>query len=118
MADNWFRRKKWTPTDRDAFFARLRRSRSTFHKAQYLRIQAVELKVTGSPEGTAAALELAEVLLRDYPDPSELAHAHFIRAECLQARADVQGAVGAYRKAIQAQRTQPNVRTTVHQAFA
>jgi tetratricopeptide (TPR) repeat protein len=118
MAEEWFRRKTWTPADREAFFDRLRRSRTTFHKAQYLRIQAVELQEVGSQAGVSAALELAEVLLRDYPEPSELAQAHLIRAECLEPRGDVAGAVEAYHSALQAQRAQPKVSTTAHLAFA
>jgi hypothetical protein len=118
MAEDWFRRKTWTPADRETFFARLRRSRTTYHKAQYLRVQAVELQATGTPEGVDAALELAEVLLRDYPAPTELAHAHLIRAECLESRGDVAGAAEAYRHALRAQRACPKVRTTAHQGFA
>ena len=46
MAEEWFRRKTWTQEDREAFFARLKRSRGLFHKAQYLRVQAYELAET------------------------------------------------------------------------
>ncbi|MBN9519148.1 hypothetical protein J0H58_11615 [bacterium] len=118
MAKDWFRRTTWTPADREAFFARLRRSRTTFHKAQYLCLQAGTFLGCRTPEGTAAALELTEVLLRDYPDPFELASAHLIRAEYLESQGDVPGAVEAYRHALQAQRDHPRVRTTAPQGFA
>jgi hypothetical protein len=118
MAKNWFRRTTWTPADREEFFARLRRSRTTFNKSQYLCIQAGTLLGTHTPEGIVAALELTEVLLRDFPDPFELASAHLIRAECLESRVDIPGAVEAYRCALQAQRDHPKVRTTAYEDFA
>jgi hypothetical protein len=44
----WFRRTTWTPEDEASFRARLKRSRGSFHKAQYLRIQAEHLQEVGT----------------------------------------------------------------------
>ena len=62
MNDDWFRRKTWTPKDREEFFARLRRSRGAFHKAQYARIQAYELLITRRREAYTAGLELLDMI--------------------------------------------------------
>ena len=65
---DWYRRTTWSQTDREAFHARLKRSRSEEGKAQYLRIQALHLQETGDPERIAAAVELLDELLAKYPD--------------------------------------------------
>jgi len=41
MAD-WYRRKTWTKTDEEEYFAKLGRARKD-GRAQYLRVQAIEL---------------------------------------------------------------------------
>jgi tetratricopeptide (TPR) repeat protein len=118
MADDWFRRKTWTEADRKEFFVRLQRSRGADRKAQYLRIQAVELLSTPTSEGVAAAFELTEILLRDYPERSELALAHKIRGECFEANGKFCEAIEEYRHSMQAQRDYPNSLTGVHLSFA
>lgn len=55
---DWFRRKSWTNTDEEEFFAGLKRVRNDEH-AQYLKIQAIELVETRDNE----LLDVAEVLL-------------------------------------------------------
>jgi hypothetical protein len=89
-----------------------------YHKAQYLAIQGWQLQSIGTPEMNDAALELADLLVREYPDPSQLASAHFLRAECFLARDDLQGAIAAFRQSLQAQREYPKEHTLVHQQFA
>lgn len=110
-ADDWFRRPTWTAADRDAFDARLRRSRSNFHKAQYLRIQAAHLAEVGTPVLHEAALELLARLIRDHPEPSELASAHQQRGASLRALGRADEAIAAYEAAVDAQNRFPNVRT-------
>ena len=48
MAD-WFRRKAWTKTDEEEFFTKLNRARKD-GRAQYLKIQAIELVQTKDKE--------------------------------------------------------------------
>jgi len=43
MATDWYRNKSWNTNISDDFEARLKRSRGTFGKAQYLKIQGLEL---------------------------------------------------------------------------
>ncbi|MFI5459500.1 MAG: hypothetical protein ACHRXM_29085 [Isosphaerales bacterium] len=118
MADEWYRRKTWGPEGRQEFFARLRRSRSLFHKSQYLRVQAIELQETGTAEGIAAALELIAILIQEYPDLSQLAAAYLVEGECREQSGDTDGAIEAYRQSIRAQRDYPNFRVNAHRSFA
>jgi len=46
MATDWYRCKLWTKAEEEHFFAKLGRARKD-GRAQYLRIQAVELVDTG-----------------------------------------------------------------------
>jgi len=117
MPIEWFRCKTWTSADREQFFARLRPTRTVEKKAQYLRVQAVELLTTGTAEGAEAARELVEVLLKDYAIPFELAQAYLIKGECLERARDLPGAIAVYRQSLEAQRVYPNVRTTAPLAF-
>ena len=89
-----------------------------YNKAQYLVIQARTLNTIGTTEATEAALELADMVVRDYPDASQLADAHFLRAECLLQRDDPNEGLAAFRNSMQAQRNYPKVHTLVHEAFA
>lgn len=118
MPELWYRRTSWTAADREAFFARLRRSRTPYHKAQYLQIQAHHLYRLGRKATTRAALELIDVLLQEYPEPSQLASAYLVRDECLEALGELPAALEAYRQALQAQRNYPKVTTLAPQTFA
>jgi tetratricopeptide (TPR) repeat protein len=106
--DDWFRRTTWSATDRAEFFARLERSRTSFHKAQYLRLQALALASTGLH---AAAIELLDHLFVEYSEPSQLAQAHLQKAECLAQLNQPNDAVEEFRASLQAERDFPNVRT-------
>ena len=117
MADDWFRRKTWTPKDRKDFFARLHRSRGAFHKAQYARIQAYELLTTRTREAYSAALELLDTILVEWPHESQLASVHNHRAECFAGLGNLPGAVEAYRQVFQTQRVHKNRQTMAQLDF-
>ncbi|MFO1396528.1 MAG: hypothetical protein U1F48_05640 [Burkholderiales bacterium] len=115
---DWFRRSTWSEIDRAAFFARLSRSRSEFHKAQYVRIQAFHLAEADTPEMHSAALELLGLLFRDWPENSQLAQAYDQRARSLLALGNVDGAIESFRMALDAQRNEPSIRTDAHLGLA
>lgn len=117
MADDWYRRKTWTPKDREEFLARLRRSRSAFNKAQYARIQAYELLSCRTQKGYLAALELLDMILAEWCDSPELAPAHHHRAECFLGLGDLPQALESYRLVFKAQREQKKRLTTAHLDF-
>jgi tetratricopeptide (TPR) repeat protein len=104
---DWYRRQTWTAADREEFFARLRRSRSTFHKAQYLYIQAYCLHEAGLSE---EALELIDIQLRDYLDESrQVAMAFSTKGDVLAALGRTDEALEAYRASFEQERSQcPN----------
>jgi len=77
---DWFRRSTWTAQDEADFQANLGRSRSIFHKEQYLRIQAARLAAVGSEPLIEAALRLLDQLISQFPHDSQLALAFQQRA--------------------------------------
>jgi tetratricopeptide (TPR) repeat protein len=109
MAVNpWFRRSAWSPSDRADFFARFARSRLG-NRAQYLRIQAWHLQQVGTEPMYEAALDLLNMLVADYPEPTQLSEAHSQRAACLAATGRTEEAILEYRTALGGQREFPNV---------
>jgi tetratricopeptide (TPR) repeat protein len=114
----WFRRTTWSPEDHAEFQERLGRSRSTFKKAQYLRIQALHLAEIGTPHLLEAAITLLDQLITHFPDPFELARAHQQRARCLSDLGRHQEAIEAYEAAVIAQRACPNVQSGIPVDYA
>lgn len=113
---DWFRKTTWTPEDEASFYARLRRARGTFHKAQYLSLQAFTLKEAGL---FAQALKLYDEVLRDYPMEKWLLAGSLLgKAEALSALGDCATAMQTFRAAVQAQREYPNVRHHIALSFA
>lgn len=117
MAEDWYRRKTWTMKDREEFFARLRRSRGAFHKAQYARIQAYELFTTRTREAYLAALELLDMILAEWGEDAQLASVHHHRAECFSGLGDLPRAIDAYRRVFQTQRSRKSELTMAHLDF-
>jgi len=74
---DWFRKTTWSEADQADFWSHLRRSRTIFNKAQYLRIQANYL----SNRFPTVSLELIEVMIKDFPSRFELASAELLRGE-------------------------------------
>ncbi len=105
---DWFRRKTWSTDDATDFQARLKRARTTFNKAQYLRIQAVELQAVGNKMLTTVALSLLNQLVAEFPDGSQLSAAHMQRAACYADLQQFDEALRAYRSAFDARRAAPN----------
>lgn len=66
--DNWYRNTIWNEEIERSFEERLKRSRGSFHKAQYVRIQATYLLRTKSKEYQAVGAELLKRTISDYPD--------------------------------------------------
>ncbi len=116
-ATEWFLKTTWSETDQADFFARLKRSRSVGHKAQYLVRQARELENVGSPELLPAAISLLDKMLAEFPEPFFLSQAHGQKASCLGKLGKVDEAITHYRLALDAEKTFPNLRTGVVHDF-
>jgi tetratricopeptide (TPR) repeat protein len=114
----WFRRTSWTPEDQREFEARLKRSRSAFHRAQYLRIQAWHLHEVGDRALAEAALCLLDQVITTYPEPSQLSTALMQRAECLVDLGLPEEALDTYVAALEARRREPRWGNLAHLGFA
>lgn len=112
--DSWYRRGTWTQDEQAAFFARLKRSRGAFQKAQYCRIQAYELQQAGNFD---AAIDLLKRLMAEWPDDFQEALVHHQMAQCLERIGDLPAAVDMYRSTFEDQRRFRGVRTNAHLDF-
>ncbi|NHM03663.1 tetratricopeptide repeat protein [Flavobacterium celericrescens] len=64
---DWYRRKSWTESDETEFFAKLNRARKD-GRAQYLKIQAIELLYTENKELLKVAESLLIKMLNEYSE--------------------------------------------------
>ena len=80
--DDWYRSESWDDSTREAFETRLSRSRTAFHRAQYLRIQGLTLTATTKRREVAAGRALLHRVIADFPgEELEVAGAHYALAE-------------------------------------
>ena len=106
MATDWFRKTTWMAADEQDFEAHLKRSRGTYHKSQYLRIQASHLQ-GARPPLYAQALRLLERVLTEHRDDSQVASALFQKAECLVATSGFDFAIPVFREGLAFERSHP-----------
>ena len=115
--DDWFRRTTWTSQDQTEFYARLARSRTAFHRAQYARIQALTLFDAGGEPLVRAALGILERIFKEYPETSQLESAHLQAAQCHDELGDIAAAIRHFRLAIEAHAHSPNFHSGVNLDF-
>lgn len=118
MNMEWYRKKSWTTLDQEEFFNKLNRARND-KRAEYLKIQAIELTQTGKPGLLDVAEQLLKKLLDEYPDD------HFNKSSALhtlgkiyQSRKDSKMALIYYKQAIDAEKDFPNTKTGVDLDFS
>ena len=97
---DWYRRSTWSKSDQAEFFDRLARSRSLFHKAQYVRIQAHYLEESGLIQ---ESLDLLIRLLAEWPSESELPGVYCQKASCHIKLGDLESATAAFRQCFKAE---------------
>lgn len=113
MAD-WFRRKSWTQTDEDEFFKKLNRARKD-GRAQYLKIQAIELVQTEDSALLNVAEDLLNKMLIEYrEDNFNKGSALSILGDIYKLREDYQKAKGYYKQALDFEKVYPNVITQAY----
>jgi tetratricopeptide (TPR) repeat protein len=117
MANDWFRKTSWNEADQADFFARLKRCRTAYNKAQYLRIQASHLEGVGSHEMLRASLELLEKMFAEFPEQTQLASAYSQKASCLSKLGKIDDAIVSYQRALQTEREYPRVKTNAFMQF-
>ena len=113
MAD-WYRRKSWTQTDEEEFFKKVNRARKD-GRAQYLKIQAIELVQTEDAELLKVAENLLNKMLTDYPNDN------FNKGSALHTLGDIyklqenyQKAKEYYKQALDFERVYKNVITQAY----
>lgn len=114
-SDGWYRRRSWSDEEERAFYERLKRSRGAFHKAQYLRIQAFHLAEANLH---AAAIRLLDDLIANHPDASQLAAGLRQRGESKLRAGSVAEGMDDLRRAFEAERKFPSVRSFPCLTFA
>ncbi len=103
MGDDWYRRTVWDKSEEESFFARLKRARGQYNKAQYLRIQASYIEKKYPEE----SLKLLDILIKELPEPLELAQAFLQKAHCLISVSRFDEAVPWFRKVLKQESTYP-----------
>lgn len=110
MSD-WFRKKTWAKDDEEHFFTKLARARKD-GRAQYLKIQAIELLYTKDNKLLNIAKELLQKVLDDYPDNNlEKSSVYETFGDIFLLEKNIEKAIEYYRKAIDFEKVYPNVKT-------
>jgi tetratricopeptide (TPR) repeat protein len=68
----WYRNKTWGAQIDADFEAHLKRARGTFHKAQYIKIQGIELLDTADKTNHEQGVRLLQRVLYEYPAESSM----------------------------------------------
>lgn len=117
MAD-WYRQKKWSKIEDEYFFSKLGRARKD-GRAQYLKIQAIELIETKDEKLLDVAEFLINKLFTEYPDDN------FNRPNSLVALGDIyqlrnndDQALSYYKQAIDFEIIYPQVKTQAYLYFS
>jgi len=111
---DWFRRKTWTEMDEDEFFKRLNRARKD-GRAQYLKIQAIELVETKDRGLLKVAEELLNKMLTEYPDDNfNKGSALFTLGNIYRLQENYGRAINYYKQALDVEMVYPNVRTQAY----
>lgn len=110
MSD-WYRRKNWTENDEIEFYAKLNRAKKD-GRAQYLKIQAIELIETKEENLINVAESLLNKYLYEFPEDN------FNRSSCLGKLGEIYllrnsplKALENFKKAIEFEKIYPNVIT-------
>lgn len=115
---DWYRRKTWTKTDEEEYFAKLGRARKD-GRAQYLRVQAIELIETKDKNLLSVAETLLNKILTDYPDNRiEKSQTLNSLGEIYKLREDYETALGYFQKSLDYEKEFPNVITTAYLNFS
>ncbi|MCA4899355.1 MAG: tetratricopeptide repeat protein [Bacteroidota bacterium] len=115
---DWYRRKTWTKTDEEEYFTKLGRARKD-GRAQYLRIQALELIKTKDINLLTVAETLLNKILTDHPDNRfERSSTYNHLGEIYKLRQDYETALGYFQKSLDFEKEYPNVITTSYLNFA
>ncbi len=115
---DWYRRRTWTKTDEEEYFTKLERARKD-GRAQYLRIQAIELIQTRDKNLLSVAETLLNKILIDYPSNRiEKSEVYNSLGEIYKIRKDYKTALEYFQKSLDYEKDFPNVITTAYLNFS
>ncbi|MFZ4263613.1 hypothetical protein ACFRAE_16355 [Sphingobacterium sp. HJSM2_6] len=115
---DWYRRKTWTKTDEEEYFAKLGRARKD-SRAQYLRVQAIELIETKDKNLLSVSETLLNKILKDYPENRiEKSQTYNLLGEIYKLREEYNTALEYFQKSLDIEKEFPNVVTTAYLNFS
>jgi len=115
---DWYRRKTWNIKDEEEYFAKLGRARKD-SRAQYLRVQAIELIETKDKNLLSVAETLLNKILTDYPDNRiEKSQTFNSIGEIYKLREDYEKALEYFQKSLDFEKEFPNVISTAYLNFS
>ncbi|HEX8017544.1 MAG TPA: hypothetical protein VF465_20115 [Flavobacterium sp.] len=118
MATDWYRRKSWSKNDKEEFFIKLSRARKD-GRAQYLKIQAIELVETKEPKLLEVAKELLSKVLNEYPDDNfNKGPVYKTFGDIFQLEKNIEKALEYYKNAVDFEKIYPNVITQSYLDYA
>ncbi|KAB1158551.1 hypothetical protein F7018_07995 [Tenacibaculum aiptasiae] len=107
----WYRKKSWSEKDKEEFFNRLKRARK-YNRAQYLKIQAIELIETNNLKLLDIAESLLNKMLNEYSEEkSQISSALNSLGDIYLKQNEIEKAIEFYRKSIDFEKNFPNVKT-------
>jgi len=115
---DWYRRKTWNKSDEVEYFAKLERARKD-GRAQYLRVQAIELIETKKDNLLSVAETLLNKILTDYADNRiEKSQTYNSLGEIYKLRGDYETALEYFQKSLDFEKEFQNVITTAYLNFS
>ncbi|MBS7231116.1 hypothetical protein KHA90_08770 [Flavobacterium psychroterrae] len=118
MAIEWYRRKSWTKIDEEEFFAKLGRARKS-GRAQYLKIQAIELVDTKEIYLLNIAKVLLQKILTDYPEDIFYKSTIFsIFGDIYLLENDIEKSIECYKHAIDLEKIYISVKTDAYLKYS
>ncbi|MGY3211738.1 hypothetical protein [Mucilaginibacter sp. HD30] len=117
MSD-WYRHKSWSKSDEEYFFAKLARARK-YSRAQYLKIQAIELTATENPQLLDVAEELINKLFAEYPDDRFNRPGSLVTlGDIYKLKGNLDKAINYYKEALDFELVYPQVKTQAYSDFS
>ena len=114
----WYRQKSWSKEEEEYFFTKLGRARKD-GRAQYLKIQAIELVETKDEKLLEVAESLLGKLFSEYPEDRFNRPGAFVAlGDIYQLRNDYDKAIDYYKQAIDFEVIYPQLQTQAYIYFS
>jgi tetratricopeptide (TPR) repeat protein len=115
---DWYRNKVWSKEIENEFFYKLQKARK-YNRAQYLKIQAIELIETNKLDLLKVAESLLKTVLEEYPE-NKIEQSTTLNSlgDIYRIRKEYDTAIEYYKKALDFEKIYPNVLTQAYLNFA